>query len=35
MELQITADSNCDLSESVAKRNIGIAPLCVIPGGTT
>ena len=35
MDIQITADSTCDLGESVAKRNIGIAPLCVILGDTT
>ena len=35
MNIQITADSTCDLGESVAKRNIGIAPLCVILGDTT
>ena len=34
MDIQITADSTCDLGESVAKRNIGIAPLCVILGDT-
>lgn len=35
MNIQITADSTCDLGESIAKRGIGIAPLCVILGGTT
>ena len=35
MNIQITADSTCDLGESVLKRNIGIAPLCVILGDTT
>ena len=35
MDIQITADSTCDLGESIAKRGIGIAPLCVILGGTT
>ena len=32
--LRLTADSTCDLGESIQKRGIGIKPLTVILGGT-
>ena len=32
--IQLTADSTCDLGESIARRNIGIMPLSVILGDT-
>ena len=30
--IQLTADSTCDLGESIAQHNIGIMPLSVILG---
>lgn len=35
MNIQITADSTCDLGESVEKRGIALMPLMVILGGQT